>query len=311
MKTTALPVGLGTLLLAARPQYLGASVAPVLVGSALGYATTGHFSLGLFALATLAIMALHAGANVTNDYFDHVSQDDWVNENPTPFSGGSRFIQDGRLSPKATLLAGLAYLAIGSVLGLVIVLLTQSMFVLGIGLAGVLGAYFYTAGPIQLGYRGVGEIVIGFLFGILPVFGSYYLQAQSIDLLPLLPALIVAILIFLVILINEFPDLPADQQVNKKTMIVVFGVPASIVIYRLTLAASYIIALLMLARSATFFGGMFYLLTLPLAIFAMRCANQQDLARPGLYRANQLTILLHNVGSLALAAGLLLPGLVG
>jgi hypothetical protein len=94
-------------------------------------------------------------------------------------------------------------------------------------------------------------------------------------------------------------------------MIVVFGVPASIVIYRLTLAASYIIALLMLARSATFFGGMFYLLTLPLAIFAMRCANQQDLARPGLYRANQLTILLHNVGSLALAAGLLLPGLVG
>ena len=119
-----MPVGLGTLFLAARPQYLGASVAPVLVGSALGYAVTGSFSVGLFLLATLAIMALHAGANVVNDYFDHVSQNDWVNANPTPFSGGSRFIQNGRLSPKATLLTGLAYLAIGSGIGLVIVLLT-------------------------------------------------------------------------------------------------------------------------------------------------------------------------------------------
>jgi 1,4-dihydroxy-2-naphthoate octaprenyltransferase len=311
MRIQALPAGLGTLLLAARPQYLGASVAPVLVGSSLGYATTGSFSVGLFVLATLAIMALHAGANVVNDYFDHVSQNDWVNRNPTPFSGGSRFIQNGLLSPKATLLAGLAYLAIGSGIGLIIVFLTQSAFVLGIGLAGVLGAFFYTAGPVQLGYRGIGEVVIGFLFGILPVFGSYYLQARSIDLLPLFPALIVAILIFLVILINEFPDLPADRQVNKRTMIVAFGVPVSIGVYRATLAASYVIAALMLAHWATFFGGTFYLLTLPLAIFAMRSANRQDLAKPGLYRANQLTILLHNVGSLALAAGLLLPGLVG
>jgi hypothetical protein len=42
----------------------------------------------------------------------------------------------------------------------------------------------------------------------------------------------------------------------------------------------------------------------------MRSANTGDLARPGLYRANQLTILLHNVGSLGVAGGLLVPGLV-
>ena len=44
-------------------------------------------------LAVLAIMALHAGANVVNDYFDSQSRNDWVNENPTPFSGGRQFIQ--------------------------------------------------------------------------------------------------------------------------------------------------------------------------------------------------------------------------
>ena len=202
-------------MLASRPQYLGASVAPVLVGAALGYAVAGSFHLGFFVLATLAIMALHGGANVVNDYFDSLSRNDWVNENPTPFSGGRQFIQKGILSPKATLLTGLGYLAVGAGIGLVIVALSRSLFILGIGVAGVLGAFFYTAGPFRLGYRGVGEIVIGFLFGILPVYGSYYLQARSIDLLPLLPALIVAILIFLVILVNEFPDLPADRQVDK------------------------------------------------------------------------------------------------
>jgi len=310
MRIQALPAGLGTLLLAARPQYLGASVAPVLVGSALGYTVSGSFSVGLFVLALLAIMALHAGANVVNDYFDHVSRNDWVNDNPTPFSGGSRFIQSGLLSPKATLLAGLTYLAIGAGIGLIIVFLTQSAFVLGIGLTGVLGAYFYTAGPVQLGYRGIGEVIIGLLFGILPVYASYYLQAQSVDLLPLFPAIIVAILIFLVILINEFPDLAADRQVHKRTMIVLLGVPPCIWIYRLTMAATYVLAALMLARSATFFGGFFYLLTIPLAIFAMRSANVQDVLKPGLYRVNQLTILLHNVGSLALAGGLLVPGFV-
>jgi len=310
MRVHALPAGLSVIFFASRPQYLGASVAPVLVGSALGYAVSGGFSVGLFLLAVLAIMALHAGANVTNDYFDHLSRNDWVNENPTPFSGGRQFIQKGILSPRATLQAGLGYLAVGIGIGLVIVALSRSVFILGIGVAGVLGAYFYTAGPVRLGYRGVGEIVIGILFGILPVYASYYLQARSVDLLPLLPALIVAILIFLVILINEFPDLPADSQVHKKTLVVSLGMPACILIYRATLIASYTMAALMLLRNVTFFAGLFYLLTLPLAVLAIRSANQEDLVKPGLYRANQLTILLHNVGSLTLAAGLLVPGLV-
>jgi 1,4-dihydroxy-2-naphthoate octaprenyltransferase len=311
MRIHALPAELSVILLASRPQYLGGSAAPVLVGSALGYAVTGSFSVGLFLLAVISIMALQAGANVVNDYFDHVSRNDWVNENPTPFSGGRQYIQRGILSPKATLLTGLGYLAFGAGLGLIIVVLTQSLLILGIGILGVLGAFFYTARPIQLGYRGVGEIMIGFLFGILPVYGSYYLQAHSLGWLPLLPALIVAILIFLVILINEFPDLPADRQVGKRTMIVALGIPACVQIYRWTLIVTYIAAALMLAHNATFFAGLFYLLTLPFAIFAMRAANPTDLVKPGLYRANQLTILLHNVGSLILAGGLLVPGLVG
>ncbi len=311
MRTVTVSSELGLLLLASRPQFLAASAAPVLVGSALGYTVVGTFNVGLFVLALLAIMAIHAGANMTNDYFDHRSRNDWVNENPTPFSGGRRFIQEGILSPRATLLVGLGYLALGCGIGLVIVALTRSAFVLGIGVMGALGGYFYTAGPLRLGYRGIGEIVIGFLFGVLPVYGSYYLQTRMLGPLPLLPALIVAVLIFLVILVNEFPDFVADRHVRKKTLVVWLGVSRAAWIYRIVLSASYLLAALMLTQQITFYAGLFYLLSLPLGIFAMKAANEKTLSTPGLFLANQNTILLHTVGSLALAAGLLVPALLG
>jgi 1,4-dihydroxy-2-naphthoate octaprenyltransferase len=289
---------------ATRPQYLTASAAPVLVGFMAGLSVAGGLHWLLFLLSLLAIMALHAGANVINDYYDHLSGNDWVNTNPTPFSGGSRFIQQGRLSPKATLWTGLACLGLGAGIGLIIVAWTRSTFILGLGLAGVLGGFFYTAKPIQLGYRGVGEPVIAILFGLLPVYGSYYLQAGKVDTVPLLPALIVGALIFEVILINEFPDFQADAQVGKKTLVVALGIAGAAWVYRAVLTASFVSAAAMLLRQVTFWAGLLYLLTLPLGVLAWRAANPADLQVAGRWRANQLTIVLHGLGSLGLALGL-------
>ena len=292
--------------LASRPKFLPAGIAPVLVGSALAFASAQTFSLPLFTLALLAIIFLHSGANITNDYFDHTSGNDWLNKNPTPFSGGRRFIQNNILSPSQTLTAALVTLAVGSAVGLVIIALTKSIFILLLGLAGLLGGYFYTASPFRLGYRCFGEFIIAALFGLLPVYGSYYLQTQTLDTTPLLPACIVSILIFLVILINEFPDADADAAVNKKTLVVRFGAPAAAWIYRITLIASYVIAVAILIlpdSGGMFFAGLFYLFTFPLAVFAIKCANPKDLAVPGQYRANQTTVLLHTIGTLSLAAG--------
>ena len=295
-----------TVLLASRPQFLTASASPVLVGSALGYAGGADFSWVLFVLALLSIMAMHAGANMANDYFDHISRNDWVNKNPTPFSGGSRFIQNGLLSPKSVLLAALVALTIGSALGIVIVLMTESVLILVLGLAGLLGGYFYTASPIRLGYRTIGEPIIGVLFGLMPVYGSYYLQTRTIDTLPLLPGCIVGTLVFLIILINEFPDLQADATVNKKTVVVHFGVVPSIRIYRIALLATFACAAAMLFRPTLFYAGLLYLLILPLAIAAIKSANKQALTTPGRFRPNQLTILTHALGSTALTTGLLI-----
>lgn len=311
MKSRPKHSNLTTLLLASRPKFLVASVAPILVGSFLGYATVGSFNPALFILALLAITALHSGANMANDYYDHLSGNDWANKNSTPFSGGSRFIQEGILPPKAILLAALIALIAGSIIGVVIVLLTQSIFILVLGLIGLFGGFFYTARPIQLGYRSAGEFVIFLLFGLLPVFGSYYLQTNTIDLIPILPGGVVGMLIFLVILINEFPDADADAAARKRTLVVIFGVPVSVWIYRIALVASFAIAAagIWLCPSM-FFAGLLYLLTLPLAVIAIKSANTKDLTKPGQYRASQLTVLMHAIGSLTLTIGFIVFGLI-
>jgi 1,4-dihydroxy-2-naphthoate octaprenyltransferase len=296
--------------LAARPAFLTASVVPVLTGSAAGFAVTGTFDWPLFILAVVSIMLLHSGANLGNDYYDHISGNDWANKNPTPFSGGSRFIQDGVLSAKTILDLSIACLAIGAAIGMIIVLLTKSAFIFVLGVTGCLGGFFYTAPPLKLGYRSLGEIVIAFLFGLLPVTGSFYLQAGMVDWLILLPAGIVAILIFLVILINEFADRNADAAVKKRTLVVIFGVEAAVWIYRAAVIASYLLAAIAIfLNRRLFFAGLFYLLTVPVAFAAIRFANKKDLSEAGKVSANKTTILLHLVGGIAIAAGFIVSGI--
>ena len=221
------------------------------------------------------MMALHAGANIANDYFDSVSGNDWVNKNVTPFSGGRQFIQQNILSPKATLAASLFCLALGASLGLVILYLTHSWFILILGLIGLLGGFFYTAPPVKLGYRGVGEIAIAFLFGILPVYGSYYLQTGLIDIIPLPAACVVGILIFLIIFVNEFPDLPADAAVNKKTLVVRFGVPAGVWIYRIAVISTFVIMVagVFVSRIMLWPLLLYFLFGLPAAVAAINFVN--------------------------------------
>lgn len=304
------PERLGKYFLAARPRFLTASVVPVLVGSAAGFAVTGTFDWLLFVLTVVSITLLHSGANLANDYYDHISGNDWANKNPTPFSGGSRFIQDGVLSAKTILGLSLACLAIGAAIGMIIVLLTRSVFIFVLGVIGCLGGFFYTAPPLKLGYRSLGEIVIAFLFGILPVTGSFYLQAVTFDWLILLPAGIVAILIFLVILINEFTDRNADAAVKKRTLVVIFGVEAAVWIYRTILILSYLIAAIAIfVYGQMFFAALFFLLTGPLGVAAIRFANKKDLSEAGRLSANKITILLHLAGGLALAIGFVVSGI--
>jgi len=311
MKSNTKASKLKVYFLAARPMFLTASTAPVVVGTALAYATAGVFEPVLFFLALFAITAIHSGANIINDYYDHLSGNDWINRNYTPFSGGSRYIQNGIITPQATLKLGLAALAAGCAAGILIVFVTKSIFILILGIIGITGGFFWTAGPLRLCYRYIGEPFIFILFGLLPVYGAYYLQTRAIDFNPLVGGYLVGTLISLVLLINTFGDISADAAVNKRTLAVRFGVSVGIRVYRTALIAGYAAAFLsgIFIRQMRF-AAVLFLLTLPVAIYILKTADEKNLTRPGNTLPNRLTIILHFAGTLALTAGFVIYGLL-
>ena len=294
-----------------RAPFFIASIIPVVVGTALAYSTANVFNPALFVLALVGVVALHAGANIANDYFDHTSGNDWLNNNVTPFSGGSQLIQQGLLQPQSVLIAAWLALSIGALAGIVILLLVKSLFILVLGIVGLTGGYFYTASPFRLGYKSAGELIIGLLFGVLPVYGAYYLQTRTIDLTPMAPGIIVAMLIFLVILINEFPDAPADSAVSKKTLVVILGEKRAVWIYRAVLVGTYCVAAItILIFKVMVLAGLLYFITLPLAAVALKSLNRDVLQKSGRHDSNKLTFLLHLAGGVMLSLGFLLSGLI-
>lgn len=149
---------------AARVPFLQAAAIPVIVGTAVAL-YSNHFTWYngvLFLLALIGNMAANAGTNLINDYYDYKSNADNLNRAPTPFSGGSRVIQEEIMSPRAMQIGGLICFLITLSIGVFLVV-TRGLPILWLGLAGLFIGYFYTAKPIQLGYHGLGELVTGLL----------------------------------------------------------------------------------------------------------------------------------------------------
>ncbi len=300
------------LLNAVQPKFLVVGILPVLVGSAVGFSCSGTFDWLLFLLSLIAMAFIHAGSNLNNDYFDHLSRADWENSNPTEFSGGSRFIQDGLLSPKAIILMSLVLYCFGAAVGVVICLITQSVFILSLGIVGVLGGFFYTAKPVQLCYRGLGEISIACLFGILPVCGAYWLQCDNVDPTVIWPAIIMSGHVFLIILINEFPDFDPDTKVGKKTLLVKIAPSKCLVIYKLVAVSCYVTAVvgMIFCASGFLFSGLLYLATAPVMVRLLKKIEVEKLLKAEDVSSNRLTIMLHSLAAISLVAGFLIEGLV-
>jgi 1,4-dihydroxy-2-naphthoate octaprenyltransferase len=206
-----------TALIATRLPFLTATVVPVLVGTAVA-GRQGYFDIWLAVLTLIAAAAVHIGLNVANDVFDAMSGADEANVNPTQFSGGSRVIQRGLLTLRRMGLISISAYAIGSAIGLYLVISLESVELLVIGVLGILISVFYTAPPLRLVHHGLGEIAVAIGFGPCMVLGAYVVQAEKLTAEPFVASVPIAILIALVLYVNEIPDRRSDAAVGKRTL---------------------------------------------------------------------------------------------
>jgi len=202
---------------AIRVRFLLASIIAVSNGLAIAWWKFHEFDL-LYALLTYGgVLCLHASVDLLNDYWDYKRGIDTLTKR-TSFSGGTGVLPENLLTPSSVYKAGLAFLAIGTSIGIYFV------FVRGITIAvllafAVLAIYFYSTSIVNVG---LGELFVA-IKGTMIVLGTFFVQAAQITAEPLYVGAIVGLLSASVLFINSFPDYDADKAKGRRTLVIIMG----------------------------------------------------------------------------------------
>ena len=278
-----------------RPWSYTASIIPVALGAAIA-ASEAPLNWWLFALALVGSIAIHAGTNLANEYYDDRKGLDKVQ-----VLGIGGHIQKGELRASHVLVAAIAAFALGSAIGLYLVSVSGP-FIFWLGLASVLTGFFYTAGPFALAYVGLGEIAVFIFMGPVMVIGSYYVQRHAVPLHVLLSSLPVGFLVAAILHANNLRDLDIDRQFGKRTLATLLGRGGANVEYYTLIGGTYLsLAALVLLGIAPWFT-LICVITLPTAIHLMRTVSAES-TPPALQPVLRQTARLHaRFGMLFVAA---------
>lgn len=296
---------------AARAPFFTAAIAPMLVGTALAYYHSGTVQWLYALLGTVSLVLLHASANMSNDFFDHLTGDDEANQSfATPFTGGSRVIQSGEARPWEMIVASLLCMGVAALIGFYLVW-RCGWPILWLGVIGGVTGFFYTAPPFRFVYRGSGELFIFLDFGLLPVLGAYYLQRGSFPPAAFLAGVPVGLLIMGVLWINQFQDRDADAAVGKRHWVVRLGRHTAARVHVGVLAVTYLSVVLGVILTLFPLWALLALLALPLALKASTTALMYYDDLGNLTPSNAATIGAHFITSLLLSVGFVLARVLG
>ena len=229
----------------ARPRTLPAALAPVLAGTGVA-AYVGGAVWWKAALALVVSLALQVGVNYANDYSDGVRGTDADRVGPM------RLVGSGTAAPRAVKRAAFLAFGVAAAAGLVLAV-TTAWWLVAVGLACIVAAWFYTGGDHPYGYAGLGEVMVFVFFGLVAVVGTTYVQTETFELAAACAAVGIGALACAILVANNLRDIPTDREVGKRTLAVRLGDAATRGLYAgLVLAA--IVAALAVAALTTWWA---------------------------------------------------------
>jgi 1,4-dihydroxy-2-naphthoate octaprenyltransferase len=294
-----------------RLPFLSATIVPVVLGIAIA-ARHGSFDLLTAVLTVIGASFVQLGLNVANDVFDTAQGADDANLTPTKFSGGSRVIQYGLVSFRQ--MAGIAtffYVGAG-LIGLLLLALRGSPALLIIGVVGFIVSIGYTAPPLKFVYRGLGEIAVAIGFGPLMLLGAYVVQTRgALSWEPFVASLPIALLVALILYVNEIPDRRGDARAGKRTLPVRLSKPTVIAIYQVAAVAAYAIVVIGVVVGQLPIPALLALLSAPLALQVSRGLAPNYDNPYGLMAVMGVNVKVHLYAGLLLLAGYLVVLIAG
>ena len=249
--------------LAIRPRTLPAAMSGVITGSALALSVGKFHPLPALA-AMLVALLLQIGSNLANDVFDFERGAD-----AGPRLGPLRVTQSELLTPRQVKTGMLVVFTLAGLLGIYLAF-AAGWVVLPIGLAAMLAAVAYTAGPYPLGYHGLGELFVFLFFGVASVAGTYFVQAGSVSAAAWAMSVPLGSLIVGILVVNNLRDLDSDHLAGKHTLAARFGARFAKTEYIVCLALAYLCIPVYCAFGLLPWPALFTWLSLPLAVSAAR-----------------------------------------
>lgn len=289
-----LPAPVSRYLAATRPGFLTAAAVPVLIAlAAAGVEGAVHWVTGLLTL--LGAVIAHAGANVLNDYFDARAGCDEANADRVfPFTGGSRIIQNGVLGLEEMGRYGWLLLVTATIIGFILTAVSGPGLLM-IGLAGMVVGWAYSAPPLRLCARGLGEPAVAVGFGVLIPLGTAYVQLGRLSPTAFWAALPFAVFIMLVLYINQFPDVRSDAATGKRNWVVRLGPDRARFGYPLLALFAYTLLVIGVVLGPLPWLALLGLATVPLHAWAatllMQHAGETEGLRPAIVTTLNATML--------------------
>ena len=207
-----------------RPSFHTVGILPFILGTVLAYRIDSVFSMEVFILGVSAVILIMLSTYHLGEYFDY--REDEISQRlyRSRFAGGSGVIPAGNIPRSVALRTGIAAFILAGIIGIILqFVLKTGPYTLLLGCLGAFPGFFYSTRPVRLVQRGIGEIIIGFCYGWLPIASAYYIQTASIHPTIHWLSIPVALTIFNVILLNEYPDYESDKATGKKNLLYRIG----------------------------------------------------------------------------------------
>ena len=277
----------------ARPKTLGASLAPVVVGTALA-AHYGDVVAWRAVAAGVVALALQVGVNYANDYSDGMRGVDTAAR-----KGPVRLTASGLAAPVAVKRAALLAFALAALAGIALAVAVD-LRLLAVGAAAVAAAALYSGGPRPYASAGLGEVAVLVFFGLVATCGSAYVHLERVPWPALAASLAAGLPACAILLVNNLRDIETDRAAGKRTLAVRVGAARTRQLFFAAIGGSFagVVALAPAAPAA-----LVALAAVPLAVPPVRTvATRSD--PPALIGALVATARMQLVLAGLLAAGL-------
>jgi 1,4-dihydroxy-2-naphthoate octaprenyltransferase len=283
-----------------RPFAYTASVVPVLAGGAIA-AVDHDFSWLPFLGALLGGMLLHSGTNIVNEIYDVRKGVDAITS-----PRASHALLKARLTERQAFVVAYAAFALAVGVGLYLITL-RGPAIIALGLAGLLGGYFYTAPPFEYKYRALGVPLVFLLMGPLMVVGTYFAVTGTWSATALAASVPVGLLVAAILDGNEWRDINEDSRAGISTLSARIGRDRAHYFYVTLVLGAYIALGLTVAVGWLPPQSLLAIVSLPFLAQVIRSA---ELGATGQQRAIAMidvqTARLHLTFGSLLVAGLLL-----